>query len=488
VGLAACAGSGARRGALDAIDAKEGGDGDRGATSAAEPPAATTPDAPFRQTAPPGAAARSYVPPRVREGRLKNGVRVVLAEDRRLALVALCVVVTRGAAAAKPSIASLALHSLYGGTQVRNRSHIADALQQAGAVGSAGIDHSAMYFSYTVLPSSTRDILSLIAELMQRPKLSVDEFQRDRSLLTAAAADQTPQDKMDSAVAGALYPLGHPYRVKADGDVLSLGHARLADVAAFLQSNLTPDQVVVVAAGNVSWDELHAHVLRAFGSWIATASPETALPEIKASPESPIALIGRKGATQTEIRVVALSPPIDSPDRLPFLLLTTALGGTFTSRINLNLRERHGYGYSPHADVQTERGPGAFSAVATVIEARTGASLKEMLAEIERARVTDLSNEELEIAKQDLLRGVPQRFSTTRATSVTLANLAANGRPLEEFKSLASDLRAIGAAEVRAVADKYLPRSKLRVVMMGDADKVLPQLAGQSVEIVLTDL
>jgi zinc protease len=290
---------------------------------------------------------------------------------------------------------------------------------------------------------------------------------------------------MDAVVSAALYPDGHPYRFDPEGDEETIRRLKREDVIGFLRTHVQPDQVVVAAAGNVGWETLFADVSSEFADWTGVAPPEPALPDVSPpAPGAAIVIVDRKGSNQSEIRVAALSPPADSSDRLPFVLLATALGGTFTSRMNLNLRERHGYGYSPHTRVETRRGRGRFTAVANVVAARTGDALKEMLIELERVSSADLSYDELSLAKIDYLRTIPERFLTMRATSQTLARLATDRRPIDEHFRFGRELPSIGAGHVRLVAEQYLTRDKLRVVIMGDAATVQAQLAGYSVEVV----
>jgi zinc protease len=448
-------------------------------------PATVTPDAPFRQHAPTGTAERMFVPPLVQEGRLANGVRVFLAADKRSPLVALSIAVSRGAAAGPPGLANLAYQTLYAGTTVHDRSHIASGFQEIGAMGTMSLDHGSFAFHYTVLPSGREKAMALLAEMLRRPNLRQQEFDRDQSWLVTQVRARSPTEVMDAAVSAALYPPDHPYHFDPDGDEASIVRLTRADVVAFLRTYVQPDQVVVAAAGNVGWDALLADVTAEFGDWKGVAPPERPVPEVRPQgPDAPVVVIDRKGFNQSEIRVVALSPPVDSPDRLPFLLLATALGGNFTSRMNLNLRERHGYGYSPHTRVETRRGSGKFTAVANVVASRTGDALKEMLIELDRACSGDLSADELTLAKIDFLRTIPERFLTTRATSQTLARLAAARRPVDEHLKFMRDLPSIDTGHVRLVAEQYLTRDKLRVVIMGDASIVQAQLADYRLEVV----
>jgi zinc protease len=446
---------------------------------------AVTPDAPFRRGPPAGKEDPAFIPPPVREAQLPNGVRVLLAEDQRSPIVALSVAVSRGAAAAPPGIANLAYITLYAGTAVRDRSHIASGFQQLGAMGMTTLDYDSFAFHYTVLPSGRQRTLSLLAEMLRKPQLSEEDFARDRSWLVTSVHARSPDEEIEDAVSASLYPADHPYRFDADGDERLIRRIRRADISGFLREQVQPDQIVVAAAGHVGWDELFADVVGEFADWRGKAPPAPLLLEVSPPPpDAPLIIVDRKQSNQSEIRVAALCPQIGSPDRLPFLLLATALGGTFTSRMNLNLRERHAYGYSPHTRVETRRRSGKFTAIATVAAARTGDALKEMFVELERVRSADLSADELTLAKVSFLRTIPERFSTMRGTAQTLARLAADHRPIDENERFARELPSIGAGEIRLVAEKYLSRDKLRVVIMGDAAIVREQLGGERVEVV----
>jgi zinc protease len=448
------------------------------------PPEAVTPDEPFRRHPPLGKAETPFLSPPVREGRLANGIRVLLAEDQRSPLVALSVAIARGAAVAPPGVVNLAFITLYAGTELRDRSRLASGFQALGAIGTTTLDYDGFAFHYTVLPSGRQKTLSLLAEMLQRPNLSDAEFVRDRSWLVASVEARSPKDRMDDALSAALYPPGHPYRFDPEGDEATVGAIRRADVVDFLRTQVRPDQVVIAAAGHVGWGELFGDVTNAFGAWKGEAPALPPLPDPSPPGDAPVVVMDQPGANQSEIHIAALSPAIDSPDRLPFLLLATALGGTFTSRMNLNLRERHAYGYSPHTQIETRRGSGKFSAIASVAAARTGDALGEMLIELERTRTADLASDELELAKVSFLRTIPDRFSTVRATAQTLARLAASHRPLDENEQFARELPSIGTSEIRAVAEKYLRRDRLRVVILGDATAVRPQLRDVEVEVV----
>src|SRR6185503_68566 len=147
-------------------------------------------------------------------------------------------------------------------------------------------------------------------------------FARDRSWLVASVHARSPNDVIEDAVAAALYPPGHPYRFDPDGDEQLISRMRRSEITGFLREQLRPDQIVVAAAGHVGWDELFGDVVAEFGNWSGQAPPAPSLPDVSPPPlDAPLVLLDRKGSNQSEVRIAALCPPFDSPDRLPFLLL-----------------------------------------------------------------------------------------------------------------------------------------------------------------------
>jgi zinc protease len=333
------------------------------------------------------------------------------------------------------------------------------------------------------LPSAVEEVLALVAEMLRRPDPSEPEFERTRNWWLSQLRARSASDRMDEAVAAALYPVGHPYRIAPDGNIESLTALRRADALTFLREHVAPDQVVVVGAGDVTWLTFSESVKKGFGDWHGVAIPEPTLPAIApSSGDARILVVDRPGAAQAEIRIAALCPPRDSPDLVPFHLLTDALGGNFTSRILLNLREQHGYSYTPHTTIDYERGPGMFTAIARVPTNRVGESVGEMARELDRVRKEDLAPAELDLAKAVLIVNLRGVFSTRSATASTLSLLISNRRPIDDYAEFSRRAASMKAAELRAVAQRYLDPTQRRTVIMGDAKAIRSQLPGQRVE------
>jgi zinc protease len=445
---------------------------------------AITPEAPFRFRAPTVSAERPFVMPKVRDERLANGLRFLLVENHELPMVAISVAVRRGAAAARPGLANLARALLDRGTEVRDGEHMLQSLRTIGAQDDGATSQSSVLLEYVVLPSGAAELLALLAEMLRRPDPMESTFEHVREWWLAQVRTKSPGERTDEAVAAALFPVGHPYRVPAEGTSEALQAFRKADAMAFLREHVAPDQIIIAAAGDVTWSTFSDRVKTGFADWGAKAVPEPKLPALLApSADAPIIVVDRPSVTQTEIRIAALCPPRGNPDIVAFQLMSEALGGAFTSRIVLNLREKHGYSYTPHTTIEVERGPGVFTAIARVPAQRVAEALGEMTRELDRVGKEDLTTEELTLARASLTASFQGVFASRGTTASTLSLLLAHERPVDDYAQASRRAADIKPADVREVAQRYLAPSQRRIVIMGDAKVLRSQLAGRRIEL-----
>jgi zinc protease len=445
---------------------------------------AVTPDAPFRQKAPAAGPERPVAMPKLRDDRLGNGLRFLLVENHQVPIVAITLAISRGAAVARPGLASLARKMLGDGTEVRDAGHLTQAFHTIGAEWDGSTYQGSIQLEYLVLPSGVEELLALITEMLRRPDPPDSEFESTRNWFLSFVGAESPSDRMDEAVAAALYPAGHPYRFDPSGTLESLKTFRKADAIAFLRDHVAPDQIVIVGAGDVAWSTFSEMVKKGFGDWRAAAVSEPALPAIvPLSGDAPIRVVDRPGATQAEIRIVALAPPRDSADVVPLQLLADALGGNFMSRFQQNLRETHAYSYWPHTTIYFRRDAGEFTAMARVPNNNVGQALGEMARELDRVRTEDLTPAELDLAKAARIVRLQAGLSTRSVTASTLASLLANHRPVDDHVQSAHRTANMKAAELRAVAQRYLQPGQRRIFILGDAKTIRSQLLGQRVEV-----
>ena len=230
-----------------------------------------------------------------------------------------------------------------------------------------------------------------------------------------------------------------------------------------------PEDATLAFAGDVTLAEAKAQAERAFGDWKGRQRPFTAV----AAPAAPdaarprIVLVERPGATQSQVAVTLVGVPRKSPDFEAILVMNSILGAQFSSRLNMNLREKHAYTYGARSGFDMRLGPGPFTAGGAIEARHTAAAVKEILAEIERMRREPVTAAELSTAQQYLVRQLPARFETARETASTSAALSLYDLPLDEFAGRAARIEKVTAADVQRVAERTLVDGGRFVVVVG---------------------
>src|SRR5438874_11534449 len=177
----------------------------------------------------------------------------------------------------------------------------------------------------------------------------------------------------------------------------------------------------------------------------------------------------KQDAPQSELRVGHVGLPRNNPDFFPTLVMNAVLGGLFGSRINLNLREAHGYTYGASSFYDWRRGPGPFVVSTAVQSEVTAAALREIFLEIDRIRSERISEEELSLARDYLDRVFPIRYETTAAIASALATLVIYDLPSDYYDTYRNNIRAVTLDAVLEAARRHLHPDQLQTVVVGDA-------------------
>jgi zinc protease len=188
--------------------------------------------------------------------------------------------------------------------------------------------------------------------------------------------------------------------------------------------------------------------------------------------------VDKPGSPQTTLRLGHMGVARASKDFVPIEVMNTTLGGLFSSRINLNLREKHGYTYGASSAFAYRRGPGPFVIGTNVRTDVTAAAVSEILGEIERMRTTEPTEEELALAKESIARSLPSQFETTSHSASTMGELFVYGLPLDYYAALPAEIDAVTAADVRRTAETHLKPRQLVIVAVGDTGQIEAQLRG----------
>jgi zinc protease len=248
-----------------------------------------------------------------------------------------------------------------------------------------------------------------------------------------------------------------------------------SQMQAFWKQNFVPNNAAVIIVGDISEADVRALVTKAFGAWEkgTAATPALGTPSTAAAR---LVIVDKPGSPQTQLWVGAIGAARRTPDYAAVQVLNNGLGGTFSSRLNLNLREDKGYTYGAGSGFLMRKAAGPFFALAGVRTDVTGPALGEMLKEIAGMASKPLSTDELSLAKDSLVRSLPGDFETDQSTVGSFATLYVYDLGLDYWTRYPALINGVDAAQVTAAAARYLAADRLHVVAVGDKSKILPQI------------
>ncbi len=421
--------------------------------------------------------------PPATERRLSNGLRLVVVPQHELPLADFALVVGTGVEAdpaGREGLATMTASLLTEGTATRSSLQIAD---QAAYLGVSLRSVAGWDASEVLLHTPTAQLdsaLALMADVTARPAFPAAELERMRAQrLTGLLQlrDRGPSIA-DRAFAQAIFGGGHPYGRPTSGTEASTKALTRDDVQRFYASYWRPDNATLVVVGDVTLDDVARRVERALGGWRAPASTALAAPVAPPAPNvgaMRVVLVDKPGAPQSSVRIGIPATTRATPDYFPLVVLNTVLGGSFTSRLNQNLREVHGYTYGANSRFDLRRSTGPFVSGAEVTAAKTDSSLVEFMKEL-RAIGDTVPAGELDKAKRYLVLQMPGEFETTGGIAGGLIPVVTYGLPLDYYNSYAAKLQAVTQADVQRVARRYVDPSHLTVVIVGDRASVEPKL------------
>src|SRR4051794_33891894 len=417
--------------------------------------------------------------PAIQKQKLSNGVPVWIVETHEVPVAQINLVVYSGTANDPPGkygVASLTAAMLEEGAAGRNALEIADAVDYLGADlgATSGIDSSAVRLHVPV--ARLADAVPLMADIALRPTFPSDELDRQRQqrLTNLLQGRDDPPTIASVAFSRVLYGKGHRYGTPQMGTAETIKTLTTADLRAFYASAFRPDNATLLAVGDIKAADVMPLLEKQFGNWKATAAAAT---EKLGTADEPatrqIYLVDKPGAPQSQIRIGWIGVPRSTPDYFPITVMNTILGGSFSSRLNMNLREQHGYAYGASSSFSMYAGAGPFYAAAGVQTDKTAEALKEFFNELE-AILKPVPAEELARAKNYVALRYPSAFETTGDISRRLEDQLVYHLPDDYFATYVARIQAVSGADVQRVAQKYVQPGKFAVVVVGDLKTIEP--------------
>ena len=434
----------------------------------------------WRNQPPQAGAASKLALPVPKSFKLANGLTIMLVEQHNLPVVSANLVVLSGSEAnpaSKPGLASFTADMLDEGTNKRSTLQLAEDVAAIGASLSTGSSSDASTISTRTLKKNADAALELVADVALQPAFAAKELDRVRNTrLTQVLQQRDNPNVLASKVFNSeVYGTEHPYGYTELGTEDSIKTVTREDMLKFWQSGYVPANAALVVAGDLTESELRALAEKHFGRWTGKATP-VASPDVRAAAARRILIVDKPGAPQTALRIGTVGVPRANPDYVPIEVLNTGLGGLFSSRINMNLREKNGYTYGAGSTFQFRRGPGPFFTATSVRTDVTAPAVREIFNEFERIRAADVSAEELKIAKDSFARSLPGLFETTGQAAASIGQLFIYDLPLDYYRTLPGQIDAVTVADVRRAAEKYLLPESMVIVAVGDRSKIEPEL------------
>jgi zinc protease len=411
---------------------------------------------------------------------LPNGLTLILNERRGLPIVAANLALRTGSDANpldKPGLANFTAAMLDEGTSTRSALQIADEVAQLGASLSINSSMDATTLSVRSLSKNFAATLDLLADVTQRPSFPPDEIERQRASRLAALVQQrdNPNQVAAQVTASALYGPKHPYGYSEIGTEAAMKSISRADMESFWKRNFVPNNAALVVAGDISMSELKALADKVFGGWQRGTPAQPALGAPATTPAR-VVIVDKPGSPQTQLRVASIGAPRSSPDFRPMQVMNLALGGLFSSRINMNLREEHGYTYGASSQFSFRRAAGPFQIASGVRTDVTAASVSEIFKEVRGMVEKPVSAEELQKAKDSLSNSLPGAFESSANAVNNFSNVFIYNLGLDYYTRYAEQVNGVTTDQALAVSKKYLVPANMVVIAVGDRAKIESEL------------
>ena len=421
---------------------------------------------------------------------LSNGLGLITVHLPGRALVSASLILPAGAVDEPPEqggVTSLMARALTEGTKRHDAIGLTEAAERLGASLHAEAGWDGLSISVDVPGERLSQALELVAEVAIEPTFPDADVERmrDERLNDLLQAKADPRRRADDAFVNTIYAPGTPYcRPSAgtedtvsglDGAATRALHARLLD----------PARMTLIVGGDleVVGADVRSIAESRLGGW--ASNPDALVPSpptiVPARSERIVRVLHRPGSVQTEIRVGHVGLPRVIPDFHAVSVMSAILGGLFNSRLNRKLREEKGYTYGAGAGFDMRRGQGPFAVRAAVNTEVTVPAIEDMLAELEKMRAAPPETSELHAARDFLVGVFPLRFETPPAVVGAIAGLLIHGLPMDELDRYRPSIEAVSDADVQGVASRHIKPDELAIVLVGDADAILPGLEGAAI-------
>ncbi len=413
---------------------------------------------------------------------LPNGVNLLVIENNKIPAVSVRLVFREAGSfydGAKFGLASLTAELLTKGTKNRSATQIAEEIDFIGGNLNSGSDWDGSYVSLSLLKKHLNTGIGVLADVVLNPVFDEEEIsrvkeQRLSSILQGKDDAGNLSDKMFNKVVFENYPYAFP----SEGTEESVKALKKADFIDFYSGKYTSNNLIIAFVGNITREEalnIMAEYFQPLKQSSKTENPVINDPGF--NKENAVYIVNKPGAVQSNLRIGHLGIPRNNPDYIAVSIMNTILGGYFGSRINFNLREKHGFTYGARSSFNPRKQGGDFSVDTDVRNDVTDTSVTLIIEELKKIIAEEITDEELETVKNYMTGIFPLQLETANAVASRVINLKLYDLPRDYYNTYISKINSLSKQDILDAAKKYIHPDKLSIVVSGDAGAIKDKMS-----------
>ena len=422
---------------------------------------------------------------------LDNGLRVVFILKDKLPLVRLNLIVNAGSKydpENKKGLSYLTSLVMDEGADGMNALQLSDEFDMLGSNFNLSADNDLINMSLQSLTENFDRSLELFSKVLLKPSFNDEDFDREKKKLITRImqSKDEPEYLADQIFDKVILGKSNNYSFPVSGYEETVESITVDELKTHYGKFFSPSNSALIVVGDLNQNELVNLLNKYLSNW-TTVQNDFRFSIASAKPSKNIYLHHKEGSVQTEIRVGHITPKRNEKDFFQRYLLNTILGGQFTSRINLNLRERNGYTYGATSRFQYFKDTAFFEVSTSVGIENTVNALKEILFELDNIH-DGVTDKEIEFAKSSITKKFPLNFETYRQIASGVAGKILFSLPDNYFDTYIANVNAVSKSDIDNSAKEFIMNDKLSIVLVGDKNLLLPKLGDLQIEVLEVDL
>jgi zinc protease len=423
-----------------------------------------------------------FTVPAVQSIKLANGIDISFVKKESLPIVFLEIIIFSGARtdpSEKRGLSYLTSLLIDEGAAEYNALELSDEFEKLGSMFSVSSDHDKTIFSILTLTEHFTRTLELLSKIIFQPRFDEDDFFREKKKVMdhILQLKEEPSFIASSAFERQIFKGTH-YDSPEIGFVETVNQITNFDIKEYYSANLLKSEAKVIVVGSLTENEVADLLNKYLCDWKLSGSRQTKIVRPIITGTS-FYFVDKKDSAQSEIRIGHIAKERNSEDYLATKIMNTILGGQFSSRINLNLRERKGFTYGANSSYLYYKDSAWFEVSTAVNTENTGEAIKEILNELDGIQ-TDIHDVEIDFAKSYLIKQFPSRFETFPQAAQNLETLIVHSLPENDLRDYALNVENVSKDQIRKAAEENIHRDQFTILVVGDKEKIFEQLKNLS--------